>query len=53
MTRWHGTTTPIGFEPLANPTARTAAGRPMRLANSPYEIVLPQGIWRNAFHTSR
>jgi len=26
MTRWHGTTMPIGLAPIAAPTARTALG---------------------------
>ena len=30
MTRWHGMMMGIGFEPFANPTARSALGLPMR-----------------------
>ena len=33
-TRWQGTMTISGLEPTAVPTARTAAGRPMRAATS-------------------
>jgi len=41
ITRWQGTTMGSGFRPLARPTARTAVGRPICFAMSPYERVSP------------
>jgi outer membrane usher protein len=41
ITRWQGTTIGSGFAPFAAPTARDAAGRPIRRASSAYEIVVP------------
>jgi len=41
-----------GLRPLASPTARTAAGRPIVFAMSPYERVSPYGIFIKALHTA-
>ncbi len=51
MTRWHGTMIAMGFAWFAPPTARTAAGLPMRRASSPYDHVEPYGMERSMFHT--
>ena len=52
ITRWHGTTIGSGLRPFARPTARTAVGRPMALAMSPYVRVRAYGIRPRAFHTA-
>lgn len=51
MTRWHGAMIEIGFRPFAAPTARTAVGKPIFSAISPYVLVSPNGIFSNAAHT--
>src|SRR6478609_3320020 len=42
-TRWHGTTTGRGLEPMAAPTAWAAPGWPTRAARSPYPTTVPYG----------
>ncbi len=42
-TRWHGTTTGSGLEPIAAPTAWAPPGRPTRRASSPYPTTDPNG----------
>ena len=51
ITRWHGATIEIAFLPFAAPTARTAFGRPICLAISPYERVSPNGMVSSARQT--
>src|SRR5947209_3049691 len=53
MTRWHGTMTEIGLDPLARPTARDATSRlPSARAMEPYVTVLPYGILVSSVQTA-
>ncbi len=51
MTRWQGAKTEIELAPLALATARTAFGKPICLAISPYEIVFPKGMLNRSSST--
>src|SRR6266849_9530210 len=53
ITRWHGTTSAIGFLPFAAPTARVAVGWPTTRASSAYDQVVPAGMVRSAAQTRR